>query len=150
MPADFQVSVAFNDPMVPLESPESCNRMSLRVTSAILPLRLLDACCPGGGDRDIGVVARHVLPQKRRVHTIRDGNAVLDNAFGNPDEDAVRALPRVELGAGQTAGQQRDDDDRNQDDRLPVEESPTALFLDCGWLGLGWCRGRRWRRDHGG
>ena len=38
MPADFQVSVAFNDPMVPLESPESCIRMSLRVTSAVIPL----------------------------------------------------------------------------------------------------------------
>ena len=64
-------------------------------------------------------------------------DAVLDDAFGDPDQDTVRAVPRVELGAGQTAGQQRDDDDRDQDDRLPVEESATASLLDCGRLRLG-------------
>ena len=40
MPADFQLSVAFNDPMVPLEFAESCNRTSVRITSAVIPLAL--------------------------------------------------------------------------------------------------------------
>ena len=40
IPADFQLSVALSDPMVPLESAESCNRTSARVTSAVMPLAL--------------------------------------------------------------------------------------------------------------
>ena len=140
MPADFQVECRVQRSDGALGVPGILQPDVLEGHVGRHSLGLLDVV-PRGGDRDIGVVARHVLPQKWRVHTVRDGNAVPDNAFGNPHQDAVRALPRVELGAGQTAGQQRDDDDRDQDDRLPVEESPTALFLDCGRLGLGWCRG---------
>ena len=144
MPADFQASVAVSDPMVPFESPESRNRTSLTVTSAVIPVGVLDVV-PRGGHRDVGVVARDVLPQKRWVHAVGDGDAVPHDALGDVDEDVVGAVSRVEFGSRQSACHERDDDDRDQDDRLPVEESPAALLLDCGcstggsgagWLGL--------------
>ena len=38
IPADFQLSVALSEPMVPLESADSCSRTSARLTSAVMPL----------------------------------------------------------------------------------------------------------------
>ncbi|MDT5013997.1 MAG: hypothetical protein QOD39_157, partial [Mycobacterium sp.] len=70
--------------------------------------------------RDVGVMARDVLPQEGRVHTERDGGAVLDDALGYLGQDVGRTVPCVELGAGQTAGHQRDDDEDDQNDRLPI------------------------------
>jgi hypothetical protein len=61
-------------------------------------------------------VPSDVLPQEGRVHAERDGDAVLDDAFGDLDEDAVRTVAGVELGAGQPARQQRENDDRDQED----------------------------------
>jgi hypothetical protein len=80
----------------------------------------------------------------------------LHNAFRDIYKNAVGTVAGVEFGSGQATGQQRDDDDRNQDDRLPVEESPPAPLLGRRWLYF-WRRGRRgrlcagwWRRCSGG
>ena len=129
MPADFQLSVALSDPMVPLESAESCSRTSLRVTSAVIPLALLDPV-PGGGDRDVGVVAGDVLPQEGRVHSERDGGAVLDDALGDLRQDAVGAITGVQLATGQSARQQRDDDDDDQDYDVRLRRRRGAR---CSW-----------------
>ena len=52
----------------------------------------------------------------------------------------------VELCTCQTAGQQSDDDDRDEDDRLPIEESPAASLLASRRLRVG----RRSRLGTGG
>lgn len=82
-------------------------------------------------------------------NTVGNGDAVLHNAFRDLHQDAVGAVTRVQFGACQAAGHQRDDDDRDQDDRLPVEESPAAPLLGRRWLSLGRrgrrCSAMRWR-----
>jgi hypothetical protein len=87
-----------------------------------------------------------VLPQKGRVHAERYGRAVFDDAFGNLRQDAVRALARVELTTGQTARQQRDDDDRDQNNRLLATQARAALLIDPALLTVGSRRWQRWRR----
>jgi hypothetical protein len=104
-------------------------------------------------------VAGDVLPEERRVDSVGNGDAVLHNAFRDVDEDAVSTVTGVELCTCQAAGQQRDDDDRDEDDRLPIEESPAASLLGSrrlrvgrrsGWGTGRWrrrrCRARWWRR----
>ena len=51
--------------------------------------------------------------------------AVLDDALGDRDQDVVRAVPRVELGARQPACQKGEHDDRDQEDRLPAAPART-------------------------
>jgi hypothetical protein len=84
-----------------------------------------------------------VLPQERRIDAERDGSAVLDDAFGDADQDAVRAMTGIQFRAGQPAHQHGDDDDGDQQNRLPVEEA--ALLRGYRFVGGEVRRRLRWR-----
>src|SRR4029078_12878626 len=91
------------------------------------------------GDRDVRVVAGDVLPQERWIHPERDGGAVLDDALSDLRQDAVSAVAGIELGACESAREQRDDDEDDQNDRLAVETGRGALLAGQ----------RRWRGGRG-
>jgi hypothetical protein len=65
-------------------------------------------------------VPGEVLPQQRRVHAERRRCPVLDDAFGDLDQDAIRAMPGIELGAREPTEHEREDDDRDQGNGLRI------------------------------